>query len=78
MRIGKPDPPGGDAAVHQAIAAAAADLGNRARGAIDRIGLPAILKTRRFGYDGKGQARLTATDVSAASSTVADERTAQP
>lgn len=26
--------------------------------AIDRIGTPAILKTRRFGYDGKGQARL--------------------
>jgi 5-(carboxyamino)imidazole ribonucleotide synthase len=24
--------------------------------AIDRIGLPAVLKTRRFGYDGKGQA----------------------
>ncbi len=24
------------------------------------VGLPAILKTRRFGYDGKGQARLTA------------------
>ncbi|RKF16063.1 5-(carboxyamino)imidazole ribonucleotide synthase [Roseovarius spongiae] len=27
---------------------------------IDEIGLPAILKTRRFGYDGKGQARLRA------------------
>jgi 5-(carboxyamino)imidazole ribonucleotide synthase len=26
--------------------------------AIDRIGLPGILKTRRFGYDGKGQARI--------------------
>ena len=26
--------------------------------AIERIGVPAILKTRRFGYDGKGQARL--------------------
>ncbi|WP_171133272.1 MULTISPECIES: 5-(carboxyamino)imidazole ribonucleotide synthase [unclassified Ruegeria] len=26
--------------------------------AIDQIGTPAILKTRRFGYDGKGQARL--------------------
>ncbi|WP_170440575.1 5-(carboxyamino)imidazole ribonucleotide synthase [Ruegeria arenilitoris] len=25
---------------------------------IERIGTPAILKTRRFGYDGKGQARL--------------------
>ena len=27
--------------------------------ALDRIGTPAILKTRRFGYDGKGQARIT-------------------
>jgi len=27
--------------------------------AIDVIGLPAILKTRRFGYDGKGQVRIT-------------------
>ncbi|SFD88768.1 5-(carboxyamino)imidazole ribonucleotide synthase [Roseivivax sediminis] len=26
--------------------------------ALDRIGTPAILKTRRFGYDGKGQARI--------------------
>jgi 5-(carboxyamino)imidazole ribonucleotide synthase len=26
------------------------------RAAIERIGLPAVLKTRRFGYDGKGQA----------------------
>jgi 5-(carboxyamino)imidazole ribonucleotide synthase len=26
------------------------------RAAIGRIGLPAVLKTRRFGYDGKGQA----------------------
>ena len=26
--------------------------------AVDQIGAPAILKTRRFGYDGKGQARL--------------------
>lgn len=26
--------------------------------AIDRLGLPAVLKTRRFGYDGKGQVRL--------------------
>jgi 5-(carboxyamino)imidazole ribonucleotide synthase len=28
--------------------------------AMDMIGLPAILKTRRFGYDGKGQVRLEA------------------
>lgn len=27
--------------------------------AMDTIGTPSILKTRRFGYDGKGQARLT-------------------
>ncbi len=27
-------------------------------GALQTIGVPAILKTRRFGYDGKGQARL--------------------
>src|SRR3546814_1137330 len=26
--------------------------------ALARIGTPAILKTRRFGYDGKGQARI--------------------
>ncbi|ERL98500.1 5-(carboxyamino)imidazole ribonucleotide synthase [Rhodobacteraceae bacterium HIMB11] len=30
--------------------------------AAKKIGLPAILKTRRFGYDGKGQSRLTSTD----------------
>jgi 5-(carboxyamino)imidazole ribonucleotide synthase len=35
--------------------------------AIAQVGLPAILKTRRFGYDGKGQARLmTAADADAA------------
>ena len=28
------------------------------RAALSRIGLPAVLKTRRFGYDGKGQAML--------------------
>ncbi|MGD9865004.1 MAG: 5-(carboxyamino)imidazole ribonucleotide synthase [Pseudodonghicola sp.] len=28
--------------------------------ALDEIGVPAILKTRRFGYDGKGQARIMA------------------
>ncbi|WP_298691224.1 5-(carboxyamino)imidazole ribonucleotide synthase [uncultured Sphingomonas sp.] len=30
--------------------------------ALDGIGTPAILKTRRFGYDGKGQARLHSID----------------
>ena len=28
------------------------------RAAVDKIGTPSILKTRRFGYDGKGQLRL--------------------
>lgn len=31
---------------------------NNLQTAIEHIGTPAILKTRRFGYDGKGQARL--------------------
>src|SRR4029079_16446097 len=30
--------------------------------AVARIGLPAVLKTTRFGYDGKGQAVLRTTD----------------
>ena len=30
--------------------------------AVERIGLPAILKTRRLGYDGKGQAMLRSVD----------------
>ena len=35
--------------------------------AVDRLGLPAVLKTRRFGYDGKGQRFLHAAhDVAAA------------
>jgi 5-(carboxyamino)imidazole ribonucleotide synthase len=32
------------------------------RAAVDDVGLPAILKTRSGGYDGKGQARLDAAD----------------
>ncbi len=32
------------------------------RAAIARVGLPAVLKTRRFGYDGKGQAIIRAGD----------------
>ena len=32
------------------------------RAATKEIGLPAILKTRRFGYDGKGQVKITAAD----------------
>jgi len=41
-----------------------ADVGSAAslRTAIARIGLPAVLKTRRFGYDGKGQAIIRAGD----------------
>ncbi|MBZ8133083.1 5-(carboxyamino)imidazole ribonucleotide synthase [Afifella sp. IM 167] len=34
--------------------------------ALAEIGAPAILKTRRFGYDGKGQARIGAPDEAAA------------
>ena len=30
--------------------------------AVEQIGLPAILKTRRFGYDGKGQVKITQSD----------------
>ena len=42
--------------------ASAADLD----AAIAEIGTPAILKTRRFGYDGKGQARIMTPDAAAA------------
>ncbi|HEX8263589.1 MAG TPA: ATP-grasp domain-containing protein, partial [Allosphingosinicella sp.] len=39
--------------------------------AIEALGLPAVLKTRRFGYDGKGQARLAqASDAESAWTTV--------
>ncbi|RVV99131.1 5-(carboxyamino)imidazole ribonucleotide synthase [Mesobaculum littorinae] len=45
----------------------AEDLGT----ALAQVGAPAILKTRRFGYDGKGQARLaTAQDADAALATL--------
>ncbi len=37
------------------------------RAAIEKIGMPAILKTRRLGYDGKGQFRIkTSADIEAA------------
>jgi 5-(carboxyamino)imidazole ribonucleotide synthase len=39
---------------------ARADGAEEARDALTRIGTPAILKTRRLGYDGKGQARIIA------------------
>ena len=32
------------------------------RAAIEKIGLPAVIKTRRFGYDGKGQAIIRASE----------------
>ena len=44
--------------------AAYADVSSAAalRAAIATIGLPAVIKTRRFGYDGKGQAIIRETD----------------
>ena len=41
-----------------------ADIANAAdlEAALQTIGAPAILKTRRFGYDGKGQSRLRSAD----------------
>ncbi|MBZ0129502.1 MAG: 5-(carboxyamino)imidazole ribonucleotide synthase [Rhodobacteraceae bacterium] len=44
---------------------AAVDSVGDLEAAIARIGAPAILKTRRFGYDGKGQVRLNAPDQAA-------------
>ena len=38
---------------------AAIDCLEDLKAAIETVGAPSILKTRRFGYDGKGQARLT-------------------
>jgi 5-(carboxyamino)imidazole ribonucleotide synthase len=49
-RVGAPVPP--HAAVHDARTLAAA---------LARIGRPAVLKSTRFGYDGKGQVRIDAT-----------------
>src|SRR5690606_17946143 len=37
---------------------AAVDLDSELAGAVERIGTPGILKTRREGYDGKGQWRI--------------------
>ncbi len=39
---------------------AAVDVDGDLRGAIERVGTPGILKTRREGYDGKGQWRIAA------------------
>ena len=41
---------------------AAVESAGDLRSALEHIGTPAILKTRRFGYDGKGQARLNGTE----------------
>lgn len=41
---------------------AAVDTAETLELAIDQIGTPAILKTRRMGYDGKGQSRLMSPD----------------
>ncbi len=40
---------------------ARADSGAEARAALAQIGAPGILKTRRLGYDGKGQAKIAST-----------------
>ncbi|MDX1675378.1 MAG: 5-(carboxyamino)imidazole ribonucleotide synthase, partial [Longimicrobiales bacterium] len=46
---------------------AAADTLEELRAAVAEVGLPAVLKTRRFGYDGKGQAVIrTDADIEAA------------
>src|SRR5205085_193199 len=37
---------------------AAVDSPQRLAAALDAVGRPAVLKTRRFGYDGKGQATI--------------------
>jgi 5-(carboxyamino)imidazole ribonucleotide synthase len=50
---------------------AAADTLDELHAAVEEIGLPAVLKTRRFGYDGKGQAVIrTPDDVAGAWGTV--------
>lgn len=41
---------------------AAVESMSEVREALDRVGLPAVLKSRRFGYDGKGQAVLRTRD----------------
>ncbi|HEY3778987.1 MAG TPA: 5-(carboxyamino)imidazole ribonucleotide synthase [Rhizomicrobium sp.] len=41
---------------------ARADSATDAHAALARIGAPALLKTRRFGYDGKGQAKISESD----------------
>ena len=55
----------GIATASWAAAAAAAEVGP----ALAAVGVPAVMKTRRFGYDGKGQARLRPGDDAAAAFT---------
>ncbi|WP_101065737.1 5-(carboxyamino)imidazole ribonucleotide synthase [Roseovarius salinarum] len=50
-----------DLGLHTAPFAAIDDAVDMAE-ALSEIGLPAILKTRRFGYDGKGQVRIDSSD----------------
>lgn len=45
---------------------AAVDTTEELRAALDQIGRPAILKTRRLGYDGKGQVRIAGEDTAEA------------
>ncbi|SFS12143.1 5-(carboxyamino)imidazole ribonucleotide synthase [Sphingomonas jatrophae] len=45
---------------------AAVDDATSLAAALEQVGTPAILKTRRFGYDGKGQARIMAPEDAAA------------
>ncbi|MCA9534580.1 MAG: 5-(carboxyamino)imidazole ribonucleotide synthase [Myxococcales bacterium] len=50
------------------------DTPDQLQRALDRVGTPAIVKTRRFGYDGKGQARIMGPDdVAAALALVAQQ-----
>jgi 5-(carboxyamino)imidazole ribonucleotide synthase len=63
-RVGIPLPPYRPVGNRDELAAAA-----------DELGLPCVLKTRRFGYDGKGQVVLrSAADVARASQTLGDKR----
>ena len=64
------------AAQHGGVTARWATVADRAAlaDAITSVGTPSILKTTRFGYDGKGQARLAVpTDSAAAWASVEDE-----
>jgi 5-(carboxyamino)imidazole ribonucleotide synthase len=47
---------------HGILTAPFADIADEAslRAAVESIGAPSVLKTRRFGYDGKGQAKIMA------------------